>query len=450
MAYGVTETGFAVKPLPDTRADIESDLRALIGNTINLAPETVLGQLVGIMSDRVTELWDQIHAVYAARDPDQATGAALDAIAAITGTTRKPATRSRAVVTATGTAGTLLPAGRVVAVPNGGPRFSSDAAATLVAATAWLPSIVYALGARRANAGSIYEVVTPGTSASSGGPTGNGLAIVDGTVTWRWLGDGAAWADVGVTAEDTGPLHANAGTLTDIQTPLSGWTSVTNAMDAVLGADIESDAGLRQRRVIELRSSGNAALDAMRGALLNIPNVTAVTIFENAAASTNEAGMPPHSIEAMVTGGDPDAIAAELLRTKPAGIQAYGLELYTPADSQGTAHDIRFSRPDQIAVWVAIHVKVELGKFPADGPAQIVQAVVDYAHEYLGGGRDVVASAIGAQAFKVSGVFDVVSTLLSTAPAPAPGSPATIVLSPRQIALIDTARVDVTVTGGTV
>lgn len=54
--------------------------------------------------------------------------------------------------------------------------------------TAWAASTAYALAAQVTNGGNVYAVVVAGTSAASGGPTGTGNAIVDGTVTWTYLG----------------------------------------------------------------------------------------------------------------------------------------------------------------------------------------------------------------------------------------------------------------------
>lgn len=53
--------------------------------------------------------------------------------------------------------------------------------------TAWAASTAYAVGNRRLNGGNVYEVTTAGTSASSGGPTGTGTGIVDGSVTWSYV-----------------------------------------------------------------------------------------------------------------------------------------------------------------------------------------------------------------------------------------------------------------------
>lgn len=56
------------------------------------------------------------------------------------------------------------------------------------APAAWQPSTAYTLRSFVINNANRYELVTAGTSASSGGPTGTGAAITDGTCVWCWRG----------------------------------------------------------------------------------------------------------------------------------------------------------------------------------------------------------------------------------------------------------------------
>lgn len=58
----------------------------------------------------------------------------------------------------------------------------------LIEPTAWAASTALAVNTRRMNGGSLYRVRVAGTTAASGGPTGVGNAIVDGTVTWEYVG----------------------------------------------------------------------------------------------------------------------------------------------------------------------------------------------------------------------------------------------------------------------
>lgn len=55
------------------------------------------------------------------------------------------------------------------------------------APTAWAGSTAYTVGAIVRNVGLIYRCVTAGTSAASGGPTGQGSAITDGGATWAFV-----------------------------------------------------------------------------------------------------------------------------------------------------------------------------------------------------------------------------------------------------------------------
>lgn len=64
----------------------------------------------------------------------------------------------------------------------------------------WTGSTDYSLRQIISNEGNVYECSTAGTSASSGGPTGTGDSITDGTCVWIWRRvDGSR--NVGLTAE---------------------------------------------------------------------------------------------------------------------------------------------------------------------------------------------------------------------------------------------------------
>lgn len=52
----------------------------------------------------------------------------------------------------------------------------------------WAGSTAYGIRSVRKNGSDYYRCIIGGTSASSGGPTGTGTAIVDGTVTWEYVG----------------------------------------------------------------------------------------------------------------------------------------------------------------------------------------------------------------------------------------------------------------------
>ena len=69
-------------------------------------------------------------------------------------------------------------------------QFSNPYQALPVITTAWVGSTQYYEGEKIVNGGQAYECTIKGISASSGGPTGTGTTITDGTVTWRSINNG--------------------------------------------------------------------------------------------------------------------------------------------------------------------------------------------------------------------------------------------------------------------
>lgn len=53
-------------------------------------------------------------------------------------------------------------------------------------APAWVASTAVVASVFRTNGANIYRCATAGTTAASGGPTGMGTAIADGTAVWDW------------------------------------------------------------------------------------------------------------------------------------------------------------------------------------------------------------------------------------------------------------------------
>lgn len=56
--------------------------------------------------------------------------------------------------------------------------------------SAWIASNAFAVGQYCTNGGNTYKCTAAGTSAASGGPTGTGSGITDGSVTWNYVGAG--------------------------------------------------------------------------------------------------------------------------------------------------------------------------------------------------------------------------------------------------------------------
>jgi hypothetical protein len=87
-----------------------------------------------------------------------------------------------------GTGGPLWQPSSVRIVGSVGDQASHAIIAALTGPT-WRASVFRPVGVHCSNdSGKVYAVITAGTSASSGGPTGTGSDIVDGSIHWAYLG----------------------------------------------------------------------------------------------------------------------------------------------------------------------------------------------------------------------------------------------------------------------
>ncbi len=390
--YGLTSTGFLPKTLNEVKTELETSFKGTFGGSIDLDPSGPFGQLIGILAEREASVWDAAQEVYVSFDPDQATGSALDALCALTGTLRNQATHSTVTVTCTGTAGTAIPAGTQFSVQTTGVQFVTLADATF-----------------------------PGTFTT---------------------------VDVDCESVLTGPLVALSGTLTVIDTPVDGLTSVTNVLDADLGSNEETDAELRLRREQELRTTGTGALEAIREAVLAV-DVDQCVVFENTSMITDGDGIPPKAVNVVVDPGViTDAVIADaIFGSVAAGIETYGTDKsVTVTDSQGVTHTIEWDEAEEVNCYVSATITYDANLWPTDGTTQAQDLMLEYEANTLAMGKDLVGRALGAEIFKgVEGVLDCVVLVGTTNP---PGS-ASVTIGLRQIAALDSSRITITASAGT-
>lgn len=460
MPYGLLSTGYVPKPQTVCRDELSVAIRAKRGPSCDTSDGSFLGQLIGIFSERESLLWDLGQRIVWSQDPDSATGAFHDAVCALTGTFRDAARSSVVVQSMTGVPTTVIAVGTQVKTASTGRVFETIAPATIAVQANWTVSTVYAVGIFVTNASMVYRCITAGTSAASGGPATTSQDITDGGAHWQYIGDGAGLVNVLMASVEKDAVVAVAGDLSVINTPIGGLQTTRNVLDAELGALEQPDESLRVTREAELATAGSTPAESLRAAILKVGGVTSVSIFMNLTDVTDANGIPPHAVQALVQGGD-DAAIAEVVRLNiAAGIVSFGTTTVALVDSEGTSHNIKFSRPTALPVYVSLTYTynpaiVSLGGYPADGDVLAKLAVVAFG-DSLGAGRNVTASAMQAAVFPVyangqlvlgvQGILDVTITRIGLTAAPA--SSTTLVVTPFQIATFDTSRVVITSSAG--
>jgi len=392
-SFGVLSTGFNPKLIADILSDIETRQKADWGSQINVGGESALGQNNATFGASVAEAWEVLLAVYRSLYPDSATGEALDNVAAITGVTRLPATKSDVTLTCSGTTGTVLLTGRVISVDATGDRF---------------------------------------------------VSIEDATI------GGGGSIDVAFESEEYGPIPLTTGQALTIETPVAGWSTATAGTDAELGDNLETDAELRLRRAELLSVAGVATIEAIRADILAVDDVVSAYVFENVSNVTDGRNLPPKSIEVLVqkasgAGASFDADVAEaIFETKAAGIETYGHApndvTETVTDSMGYTHTINFTLADEVRTYARADITYDAATYPVDGDDQIKAALAALA-DGLELGQTMVYERFQAEVFAVSGVVDCPDFFIDTSTPPT--GTANLTFDIRELATLDTGDVTV-------
>lgn len=404
IPYGLGAGGFVAKPLAVILEEVEQglidNLRDTEGNARLNVKTGVTSQITGPYVSKARELWELAQAIHAAFDRDSASGAALASVGAMTGSDRIGDTKGTVTLTVSLGAAMTLPAGSI---------------------------------------------------ASASG---------DSTSRWVTLADVVSTAaddyDVEAECETAGPIAGNAGELTVIETPVSGWTAVTNALDVDQGALEETDAEYRARQEDELAGQGTSPQDAIRAdllALLDENEITdgSVTVSMNVTDLTDGNGIPPHSVEAVVydgtddaTGLEDDDIAQRLWDTVAAGIRTHGTSSGTAVDSLGESHLVSFSRPTLVPIYVSptVSVATSRGWDVTNGPAAIKAALVAFGRTTFGTGDDVARFRLMSALFGVAGLIDVTAFTLGITASPV--GTVNVVIGRRELPTFDTSRIVVT------
>ncbi|WP_218065794.1 baseplate J/gp47 family protein [Escherichia coli] len=318
LSAKVTAQGISAPDYQTILDTLTSYYQQIYGSDVYLDPDSKDGQAVALQALAIHDANNTAISVYNSYSPSTAYGAGLASNVKINGISRKGATNSTVDLLLTGTAGATI--------TNGSAKDANN--------VIWMLPVSVSIG-------------------------------VDGTVT------------VTATCANTGAVAALAGTITSINTPTRGWTSVTNPTAATVGVAVEQDDELRVRQSQSVALPSLTPFDAVDGALANISGVTRHKLYENDTGSTDSNGLPEHSISAIVDGGDVTEIAQTIRGKKGQGVATYGKTSITVPDKYGNPHIINFSRSTDVPVYVSIELKVFTG-YTSQVGEQIKQAVAGY------------------------------------------------------------------------
>lgn len=351
--FGLTETGFLTPRGDEILETMQQEYadNDQIDETPDFGRDTIQGNLLAIQSVQLAQVWDAAQQIFDALDPNNANGNTLDAVCALVGVIRLEATRSSVTLSLTGTASTIVPAGKQVRSQAGD---------------------VFAL---------IEDVTLPGTGVAEAIQTGN--------------------------------IAAPASTIDTIITPVAGWTGVTNLADATRGRDRETDAALRVRRQQALQVGTSRTRGGLKAAVENVAEVDVVLVVENDQPSPQTVqgvALPANAYQVIVfpdvisTAGQ-QAIGQAIYDFGSAGIQTFGSQSVQVVglDNQTKTVNFEFATAVGVAVVITFSLETEATITIAEAQAQIQDNITSY-FSTLSVGDDVrVLGVLGA----ISDVQDV-------------------------------------------
>jgi hypothetical protein len=382
--------GFSPLNSQQVRENVVEDLRGSseFGENAQTDSDKALGQLVDPPADGIGQVYELQSTLVYMLDPDTAVGVHLDQIARFRGLTREPASPSKVTMTYAGINGTVIPTGTQIRVPDG-PIFATDIEAEIAVGFAYPPA----------------------------------------------------------TAITTGPQEALAGTINEQVDIIPNISSVTNAADAELGQDVETDVELRLRIAQSAGATGNGTVPSISAAVTALDFVTTALAVENDTNVTDSRGISPHHTKVVVypetaVTEQLEQIAAILWAQKGTGMGYDGDVVYTISDSQNKPQAIRWSWATDVLIYWDITVTPG-ADYPSNGDDLVAAAVLAYGND-LDVADDVLpVGAIDRIVSDVPGV-DNLAVLVKAGGAPGAGDNGPVYIDWDQRSDHDSGRIVVT------
>ena len=337
----IDSSGIHVNTYLDILAYLKTSYQSIFGADVYLGNDSQDYQWISIVALAAADANAALQLAYNNFRPQTAIGAGQDSLYKLNGMTRKTPSYSTCDVVVTGTAGTVIAAG-VVQDPSG---------------SKWdLPALTI--------------------------PGGGSITVT-------------------AICETIGDITALIGNLTQIVTPVSGWTSVTNLVAATAGQPVETDAQYRARQAISTSLPSETLLAGTVAAIAALAGVTRYSVLENSTNITDSDGLISHSIWAIVEGANVADIAQVIYDNKGPGCGTNGDVSESIVDPiSGLTSTIKLSRPIYVKTYVALNVHLLTGGTSATLTA-IHDALVDYLNS-LQIGETITISALIAAAMSVT------------------------------------------------
>ena len=320
----VSDTGITPATASSAYSWLMNQVSIAFNKKMNTDESTPQGQIMTAVTNTVTAAQDALLSIANGFDPQTATGRMLDGLGHLYDIERQAAQYTSVTGLCRGAPRTKIPAG-ARAVSNGHNYFSQG-----------------------------------------------GVIGASGTVEIEFI------------CQDSGEIACPAGSL-KIDTAISGWDSVTNPQDGIIGRDEDNDYQLLQKYNDSVEKNSIGMTGSIVGAIRTLSGVNDVKVYNNSSSldKTYPGGVviPSGKTMVVVAGGNPQSIAAALYTSRGhSGIYIGNTTLQvTDTRSPFTEPYPTFESTFTIANTQQIYINVSIENsagLPADYEQQIKAAIV--------------------------------------------------------------------------
>ena len=339
----ITSNGIAIDDLSTIQNRLVSAFKSIYGDDVNLDSDTPDGQLLGLFSQELANVHQAVSFIVQMLDPYQATGQWLEQRAMYAGLTRITASYSYIdEVIITGTPKTTIPINSIFIDRS---------------RNKWIAT----------------EEVTLNPIGSA-------------KTKFRSL--------------ELGNYVINALEEFTPSTIIVGIGRVTSNSNSYGGVDEETDEQLLNRFMQSHSINNFDDRQGIQSALLNIIGVTKCIVYENFTSNTDEKGVPPHSLNAVILGGSDEKIAEVITKKKIGGCGLCG-RIEKKYLHNGLSRTVFFDRPKKINV----NVSMIIGRYKSFDDINTEQIRRNLKNLNFNIGENVYASRIVSNINLVDGFY---------------------------------------------
>lgn len=446
MTYGLTTNGFVKKDFNTIKEEIEESLNDELAQPLNYEAPSVIGSIVSVLAVHYSEIWDLLESVYNSQYLTGAEGHSLDGVCDYIGIRRLQATYTNVTAQLTAVNNTQIDANSEALIKLTNDIFYLSDTVTISNENCYSikfnvnededEEITYSITintyvvtydkklaieqeldeegnviVEEQIADSLQDISIALVDLLNNDENISVLILAEYTdgnivITTKdkaficYISQNIEIVDVtsnGIfIAQEAGKILAPTNSLTIINSAIEGWEGVSNAEAGIVGNNLETDIELRRRLLNSLQFAGSSTVNSIKSHLLNLQNVTAVSLTENQG-----------SIEVLVTGGDDEEIAKTIWERKSAGILTIGNTTKFITDSTGNTQEIHFSRPVLVYIYAKIIITAT-NLYNEEYNTQIKKDIVDYINS-LGVSSTIVYQKLIQLTFKtaINGVVNI-------------------------------------------